>query len=152
MTPIEKLAANRLFKGLTADTLRPIYEHGETFKASAGEILIHEGQNNSHIYFVLDGELEVRLENNPERFSHVQLGTRGAGSCVGEYSFVDKKRASATVVASRPSVMFKILHVVLEEVLGTNHALGSAVYRNLLGHLVDRLRHTNAELDLFQPL
>ncbi|MDH3687996.1 MAG: cyclic nucleotide-binding domain-containing protein [Gammaproteobacteria bacterium] len=151
MASYEKLAANRLFRGLPEGALQSLHDKGETIAVGAGNVLISEGQNNTQMYFVLDGELEVRLEENPERFSELQLGTRGPGSCVGEYSFIDRKPASATVIATKPSEVFRISHETLERLLESSHALGSTVYRNLLLHLVDRLRATNAELDLFGP-
>ena len=152
MTACEKLGANRLFKGLPRDALQPVYERGVTLKVQAGDVLIREGQTNKHLYLVLDGEVEVRLPDSPERFTAVRLGTRGPGSCLGEYALIDKRPASATVVATQPSELFKISHETLYELLKTNHVLGSTVYRNLLLHLVDRLRATDAELDLFRPL
>ena len=151
MTAYEKLGANRLFKGLPRGALQPVYERGVTIKVDAGDVLIREGQTNKHLYLVLHGEVEVRLPDRPERFT-VRLGTRGPGSCLGEYSLIDKKPASATVVATRPSELFKISHETLYELLKTDHALGSTVYRNLLHHLVDRPRPTDAWLDLVRPL
>ncbi len=152
MTAYEKLGANRLFKGLPRDALQPVYERGVTIKVDAGDVLIREGQTNKHLYLVLHGEVEVRLPDSPERFTEVRLGTRGPGSCLGEYSLIDKNPASATVVATRPSELFKISHETFYELLKTDHALGSAVYRNLFVHLVDRLRATDAWLDLIRPL
>lgn len=152
MTTHEKLGTNRLFKDVPGDALKSVFERGVVFQVDPGDILIREGQTNQHLYLLLHGELEVRLPESPDRFTAVRLGTRGPGSCLGEYALIDKKPASATVVAIRPSEVFEISHEAFYELIQADHALGSAVYRNLLLHLVDRLRATDAELDLFRPL
>jgi CRP-like cAMP-binding protein len=104
------------------------------------------------LFLVLDGAVEVRLLENPGRYSGVRLATRNAGTCIGEYAFIDDKPASAAVIAVEPSELFKIHYKSLEALLANNDTLGRTFYRNLLVHLVDRLRATNAELDLFRPI
>ncbi len=152
MTTCEKLATNRVFTGMSPKALEPVCDAGEVMRANAGDRLIEEGQRNTHMYLVLDGEVEVRLRERADRFSGVRLGKRGSGICLGEYSFIDKKPASAAVIVTRPSELFRISYKALEGLLATNDALGRTVYRNLLLQLVDRLRSTDAELDLFRPL
>jgi len=152
MTICEKLAANHLFGGINPEDLVPIRDTGEVLDASAGTSLIEEGDANTHLYLVLAGEVEVFLPETPERFSAVRLGTRGVGTCVGEYAFIDHKPASASVVTSKSSELFRISYSALDRLLSTNDALGRAVYRNLLSQLIDRLRDSDSDLDLFRPL
>ena len=152
MSTVEKLAANQVFAGLSPSALAPVPDAGEVIQAKAGDRLIEEGQTNTHLFLILEGEVDVRLLETPERYSGVRLATRKAGTCIGEYAFIDDKPASATVVASTSSELFKIHYRKLEELLADNDTLGRTFYRNLLVHLVDRLRATNAELDLFRPI
>ncbi len=152
MNIAEKLAVNQVFAGLSPESLASVPGAGEVLQVKAGDRLIEEGQKNDHLYLVLKGAVEIRLLENPERYSGVRLGTRKEGSCIGEYAFIDRKPASATVIAAQPTELFKISYKNLEALLAGNNELGKALYRNLLLHLVDRLRAANAELDLFRPL
>ena len=152
MSIVEKLAANQVFAGLSPSALAPVPGAGEVIQAKAGDRLIEEGQTNNHLFLVLDGAVEVRLLENPGRFSGVRLGIRDGGTCIGEYAFIDNKPASATVIAIEPSELFKISYKDLQTLLATDDTLGRTFYQNLLVHLVDRLRATNAELDLFRPI
>ena len=121
MTTLEKLAANRIFQGLGADALTEVADAGQVIAAKAGERLIEEGQTNAHLILVLGGAVEVRLLENPERYSGIRLATLQSGDCIGEYAFVDRKPASASVIAAQDSELFKIHYCQLVQAL----ALGS---------------------------
>ncbi len=152
MTTLHKLAATRIFEGLGPDTLTAVADAGQVIAAKAGERLIEEGQTNTHLLLVLGGAVEVRLLESQDRYSGVRLATCQSGDCIGEYAFVDGKPASASVIAVEPSELFKIHYSQLAHVLAKNDTLGRIFYRNLLVHLVKRLRAANAEFDLFRPM
>jgi CRP-like cAMP-binding protein len=104
------------------------------------------------VYFVLEGPVEVRLSDTPERIFAIRVETREVGECLGEYGFVDQKPASAEVIATKPTTLSRISHETLRRLLRINSALETLVHRNLLRQLTDRLRGSNAELDLFRPV
>ena len=60
-----------------------------------GEILLYAGQANDRMHFVLDGQLSVRLTS----LTSDVITTVERGGTVGELSVVDRKPASAYVVA-----------------------------------------------------
>ena len=149
---VERLAANEAFSGASVRALVPVCNAGEVVEVSPGETIIQEGQRNAWVYFVLDGQVEVYLPESSERISAIRLAKREAGSCLGEYAFMDQEPASAAVVATKPSKLFRISHEALETLLKSHCALGRIVYRNLARKLSGRLRGSNAELDLFRPM
>jgi CRP-like cAMP-binding protein len=148
---LQSLAQSKIFRGLTAGQVSSIYERGRTASFGPGEVLIGESQPNSDLYVVVDGELVVYLPQTEERFSQVRLGTLGPGDCIGEYSLVDKKPASASVAARRPTEVFRISHLDFDQILESDSGIGHAIYKNLLEALIDRLRQQNQSLDLFRP-
>jgi CRP-like cAMP-binding protein len=152
VTIVEKLAANEVFSGASLSALVPVCNAGEVVEANPGETIIQEGQRNTWVYFVLDGQVEVYLPESLERISAIRLAKREAGSCLGEYAFVDQRPASAAVVATKPTKLFRISHDALKTLLEGHCALGRIVYQNLARKLSGRLRGSNAELDLFRPL
>jgi CRP-like cAMP-binding protein len=152
MTIIEKLASNEAFSGVSLGALTPICNAGEVVEVNAGETIIQEGQRNTWVYFVLNGQVEVYLPESSERISGIRLGKREEGSCLGEYAFLDKKPASAAVIATKQTTLFRISHYALEKLLSSNSTLEGLVYRNLARQLSDDMRGSNAELDLFRHL
>jgi CRP-like cAMP-binding protein len=144
-----KLAANCIFANISAEALAPICDAGEVVSANRDDRIIEEGEVNAYVYLILSGEVEVCLPEIPERLSAVRLGARGAGACIGEYAFIDKKPASATVTATMPTELFRIPCEALESLLDANKNLERIVYRNMLLKLIDQVRISDAEMDLF---
>lgn len=65
-------------------------------------IVVRRGRPGDCMYFIVSGEVEVRLEPKPVRL--------GAGSFFGEFALLDSSPRTATVVTSQPST-FLILEV-----------------------------------------
>lgn len=149
--PLSTLGHVPLLEGLDPERLEALESAGSTREVEAGEILVAEGRPVEDLFIVLRGELEVFLPKSPSRLARNRIARLGAGACVGEYSFVDKDRASASVAARVPTRVFAIPQVEFERRLGADPALGRTVYRNLLRLLVARLREANERLDLFRP-
>jgi len=71
---------------------------------AVGDILLHAGQANDRMHFVLGGLLSVRLAKTSE-----PLTTIGPGGTVGELSVVDTMPATAFVVAEQPTRVLTVL-------------------------------------------
>src|SRR5262245_39988690 len=88
-----------LMRGLSPQDVERVYAAGTVARYRAGETVIAEGQVNTRLFVVLQGEVEVCLPARGDRFTAVRLARLGSGSCMGEYSFIDQKPTSAAVVA-----------------------------------------------------
>ena len=139
------------FRGLKPTDLRKIYSNGKILDLEEGTLLIEEGKANSDLYVVLSGEFKISLAHGSGRDSEVKLAYRHLPDCLGEYTFIDHKLASANVSATKKSELFKIPFRVLDEIIESDAELSRAIYRNILLLVIDRLRANDAELDLFKP-
>lgn len=146
------LKQSKLFRGLGTAGLESLERTGSAVELDAGEIIIQEGQRVTDLFVVIRGELEVFLPKTESRLTRIRVARMAPGDCIGEYSFVDKNLASASVAAKVPSEVFRISHAEFERTLDADPAIGRTVYRNLLGLLVARLREDNQLLDLFRPV
>ena len=146
---IQPLIRNRLLKGLHADHLRLIEKAGKLVRVRPHEIVIHENRPNEYIYLLVSGSVNVILPDATGR-TGVPLANLQPGDCFGEYSFVDSQAPNTRVLAAEPTELFRIRHREFETLLDSNTTIGRTIYRNLLTHLVNRLRDSNAELDLFR--
>lgn len=143
------LQTNRLLQGLSPGQVQAIHDRGEAVEAAAGEVVISEGSAPQHIFLVLEGELEVFLPHNDNRFSEVGLSKLAPGDYAGEYSLLDKLPASASVRAVGPTVLYRVPQGEVKALFDADPGAGMVIYRNLLSTLVKRQRETDRELDLF---
>ncbi len=146
---IQQLARNHLLKGLQAGHLQLIEKSGKTIQVPPHETVIYEDRPNEYIYLIVSGSVNVIL---PDASGHtgVPLANLKPGDCFGEYSFVDHQPPNTRVLAAEPTELFQLRHSELEALLESNPVIGQMIYRNLLTHLVDRLRDSNAELEMFR--
>ncbi|MGH7806138.1 MAG: Crp/Fnr family transcriptional regulator, partial [Candidatus Binatia bacterium] len=136
--------------GLGASELEEIRRRGQVRALAADDPVLQEGDANAVLFVVLRGELDVFLPKSDERPTRVHLGVIGAGECVGEYSFVDEKPASASVTARDPAEIFSIAKADFEALVAAQPAIGRDVYRNVLGLAIARLRSELREIDVLR--
>jgi CRP-like cAMP-binding protein len=122
---------DQIFFRLPEALCQLLYDAGEIARVPSGTVIVNEG------------------EKHDRRVSDVRLTHLHPGDCFGEYAFVDRQPASASIRAVEDSEVYSIRHTTLREFLDTHHSVASIIYQNLLRILVGRLRASNAELDLF---
>lgn len=140
---------NQIFHRLPEALCQLLYETGETEEVPAGTTIVSEGENLDRLFVLLSGRAKVFLPAEGDRVSSVRLAEIKNGDCFGEYSFIDKQPASATIRAIEDSKVYSISHDRLRQFLDTHPIVASIVFQNLLGMLVSRLRASTSELDLF---
>lgn len=148
---IDKLAFQRMFRNLSEEQLHTVLNAGNVFTVNRGEVLIQEGQLHKHLYFVLEGEVDVFTNENPsDATTRKLLTTLGPGDSVGEYGFVDGRPASASVEAADSTELFALTLPVFQRLMEADAELERIVSKNLLSILVDRLRTTNVIIDFLR--
>lgn len=140
---------DQIFYRLPEALCQLLYDTGDIVREPAGKVIVNESEKLDRLFILLSGEIEVFLPVNERRVSEVRLTHFRPGDCFGEYAFIDRQPASASIRAVEDSEVFSIPHTTLREFLDTHHSVASIVYQNLLRILVGRLRASNAELDLF---
>ena len=149
---LQILSSFQLFKGLKEADLKAIHAKCQRIKFKETETLIKEGQTNSAIYIIIEGEAEVCLPEQSGDIKHrrptkVKLAIENEGDFFGEYSLIDSKPASASVIATQAGELIKITKYNLDSILENNDRIAKTVYLNILKILVGRLRHINKEYD-----
>ncbi len=67
--------------------------HGTIVTTAPGQVLVHEGKVNKHLYIVLAGTFNIFCEVDGQE---VQLDTVSVGDCLGEVAIFNPDKASAT--------------------------------------------------------
>ena len=127
-----------IFAGFDDGDVAWLASVGTTRALAVGEVLVEQGRAVGDLFVVLQGEVEVAVSGGGV------VARRGAGEIIGEMSFVDSALPSATVLASRPTVIFSVAKAVVTARLAADTGFAARFYRALALYLADRLREATA--------
>lgn len=139
------------FRSLGDEACEQLGQHFVERTVEQGEVLFREGDQIKQLFIVVSGMVDIVLPARSEalvRVSSLAIATLGPGECVGEYSLIDMRPASASAVARERSRLLWIGTADLQSVLNGHCEIAREFYYNLALMLVDRLRQHNEELDL----
>jgi CRP-like cAMP-binding protein len=100
------LRENRLFDGLSDETLAVLADELPSELALPGDLLIQEGDIASHMYVLLTGEREVLHRGEGDH--DVRVALLGPGDWVGEMAILEVQPRSATVRSLAPSTLVRV--------------------------------------------
>jgi hypothetical protein len=96
------------FAGLTTDGLEQIAVLGKTYDVEAGDLIVRQGDPCDSVYFVLAGELRVRLLVGVVDRVDKTLCKLSRGEFFGELGMFLRSKRTADVIAEAPSRLFCI--------------------------------------------
>jgi CRP/FNR family transcriptional regulator, cyclic AMP receptor protein len=111
----------------------------ELIKLSANDVLLKQGENSQHMYWLQSGQLVVTKK---EGSRSIILGHIYKGELVGELSFLDSEPRSATVQAETDCELIKIPQDTLDKILAEQPKWLGILIRTL----AERLRKANARI------
>jgi CRP-like cAMP-binding protein len=102
----DMLRTTRLFHGLSDDMIQLLARELKAEMASAGQLLISEGEIAAHMFVVLSGEVEVLHKGGADH--DVRVALLGPGDWIGEMAILEVQPRSASVRALAPSTLVRI--------------------------------------------
>ncbi|MDP2168243.1 MAG: cyclic nucleotide-binding domain-containing protein [Thermodesulfovibrionales bacterium] len=130
------------FSSLTTEELFRMSEITEPAVFKKDEEVVREGTPCDSLFVIKKGSARVLKEGK-------LLITLEEGSPIGEVSFVDRGKRSATVIADSDMEAVKIPLHAFERFLETEKGIGLKVYSSIAVILSQRLRDTNDTLMLY---
>ncbi len=109
----------------------------ETLKLAPGENLLEQGKRNHHLYFLVSGELDVKVDGGLVAKLHEP------GDLIGEMSLISQKSSSASIQASQSTQVLKIDGPSLHKICSENNTGDWNVYKIYSDILVQKLEATN---------
>jgi len=89
------------FKGMNRGKARNLIDQGLWIDASAGDVLVREGETVTHLHWVAEGEAELLVEDE-------LTGSCGPNALVGEAGVFSEEPATGTVRLTKPSKVWSI--------------------------------------------
>ena len=147
------LRESQIFRDISDAHLHTILARGEIVHFRPHDLLMEEGQVGNALSVILDGQVEVflpqkRSYDSEERPTKIILDRFFQGDCAGEYSLIDNKPASASVMAIEPCKVLRLTRDEFQDVISANIELERTIYKNMLKILIYRCRKSDSELDI----
>jgi CRP/FNR family cyclic AMP-dependent transcriptional regulator len=130
-----------ILSDLDDDDIIWMAREAEVRRIGPGETLIQAGVPVTHLYFVVEGALEV-VSRAGARLAGLELG-----EVVGEMSFVEKRLPDTNVRALAPTTLLAIPRDKMLAAFDNDNGLAMRFYRALAVFLSDRLRAMSSEDD-----
>ncbi len=131
----EELKQIKLFQSVELESIRGLIDACSLKSLEKGEVLITAGQANRTVYFLLSGRVHIHLDSP----AGDPTAILGPGESVAEMSVIDRRPASAFVVAAEPTRLLAMDEDILWSLVQSSHAAAC----NLLIGLTTRLRHAD---------
>jgi CRP-like cAMP-binding protein/Fe-S-cluster-containing hydrogenase component 2/thioredoxin reductase len=108
MTVTELVTAIRerlpLYKSLTPLQIREFLLHSELYQPKTNEVIFKRNDYTNSLYSIIEGEVGIQTDQaDPSKM--VRLGT---GKFFGEMGLISGRRRTATVVATKPSILLEV--------------------------------------------
>lgn len=128
----------QLAQELGPDNLRILIDAMSTLELPEHRKLIRDRMPVDSVYFLVDGEVAISVEENGQQIS---LGHLGPGQWLGEVSVLSGEMlASSTVTTVTPVKLLRLKHQAFEDLLTNNSAVAGTLLRHLRIMLAERLR------------
>jgi len=126
--------ADELGPAQTATFLKNV----SVLELAAGRKLIRHRMPVDSIYFIVDGKVEVTLEDGQ---TSTVVGVLSPGEWLGEVSALSGDlTASATINTQTPSRFLRMRHEIFEDLITRDQAVASVLLPHLVLMLTNRLR------------
>jgi len=139
-----------VFGGLEGRSLESVRAMLRPLQLPTGSVIFSDGELGRTMYLLANGEVEVRGRSAAGR--HVPLVRLGPGECFGEMALVELQPRSATVVATRKSILYSLNNLDLYRLFQNDNYAYVIVLQNICRLLSRRLRKADGRIcDFLDP-
>ena len=129
-----------------ADHVEKFISYLERQEVQEYHILIHQGDPPDCMYFIASGEVTTRLQISKGNF--IRLKSQQGGTMVGEMGLFLKQSRTATVVVSKPSVLYRLSLEAYNRMMEEDPELAFYLYQWIGRVLSVRVAEHNSTLEV----
>jgi SulP family sulfate permease len=139
------LGAQLADSGFEKSNTKRLLNYLERVTFNAGEILIRQGDDADHMYFVEMGSVSVYLELGNQK--RVRLQTLGLGTAIGEPALYLGTTSTASVIADIPVTAYRLTRTALSEMKEKEPELAATFHEFAARLLSERLTSITRTLE-----
>lgn len=140
------LEQSALLSGLDPFSRTALGMHFRAARFAPGEALIRHGQPAERVLLLLQGQVEVRVPDQPGTGGHL-VATLGQDAMLGEVAFFGHQTtATADVVADGEVVAAELSRATYDGMVQTDPGAAETFEKLVLGVMMDRVDDTNARV------
>jgi CRP/FNR family transcriptional regulator, cyclic AMP receptor protein len=128
-----------IFAGLNEAALNLLWDRAKEIKASAGEVVVREGETGNRLFLV--GEGQVRVCKNFGKPDEVELAILGPSNFFGEMCILETLPRSATVQAVTDTTLYSLTSLAFYHLYEAVPSQHSILVLNIARDVSRRLRH-----------
>jgi CRP-like cAMP-binding protein len=114
----------------------------ERMEFSSGDTIMTEGEKGGALYLLRSGSVEILRDNKGQQ---QLLRTVYEGALIGELTFLTDEPTTATAVASKNSVVYKMSRSGYSRLMQTNQELVYAMFTYILTYTSSMIRQMNQD-------
>ena len=147
MEKMGKLKKMKVFMDFSEEELRHVARAAIEKIFPSRETLIEEGKASPGLFLVESGEvLVVKNISSDSESGKETIAMLGPGDHCGEMSLIYGKAASASIVATQPTICFVLKKDSYTKLINENPIIALKLYRFFTHSLCERLRKTDSFL------
>ncbi|MCK9548683.1 MAG: cyclic nucleotide-binding domain-containing protein [Sphaerochaeta sp.] len=144
----EFLSSYSMFGGLEDWELDLVQSFLTNRLYEAGATILHQGEQNSSVFFIVDGEVAVIRQSEAKSDEQRQIATLKTGDSFGEMELIDINRCAATIVTTVPTRVITLSNAHFYQISLTSLRTYTMLMLNLARDISRRLRAADELLAL----
>ncbi len=147
MEKLQKLKKMKIFSTFSDEELKEVARVALEKIYPSGSPIISEDRESPGLFMLVSGEVHVTKKMPSVTESGVEtIAKLGPGDHFGEMSLIDGKPASASIIASEPTICFAIKTDGYKKLVSQNPIIALKIYQFFTLSLCERLRRTDSFL------
>jgi SulP family sulfate permease len=119
-------------------------DYMERIEVPAQQVLLRQGEAPYEMYFIEQGQVDVLIEpDGVDDAPPKRLRSVGAGALVGEMGIFSGSPRTATLVASKPSILYRLTVDSMNKMLEQQPKILTSFQRYIVRLLIKRLAYSN---------
>lgn len=147
---VDKVPPIPLFSDLPKEAFIALTERMELRIASAGDVLVHEGEPGSSMFVIIQGRVAVRRHDG-QSGTDLELAELSDGAFFGEMALLSDAPRVASVVCIDDVMLFEISRELLADITSEHPTVGEVMKRFHKNRLITNLLKTSPIFQPFSP-
>jgi len=116
-------------------------EHGRLIKVEKGDDIVKQGEVSRSFYLILKGEMAVHMD--AATGLHIELSTLEPGHFFGEFACVYQLPRSATVTATKPSLILEFSDLAISQLMQRAPIAGERLMKIVQSRLIQSMSYSH---------